>query len=435
MAGDSDSKWESVSLGDIASFVNGDRGKNYPSQSDYVEQGIPFISATDLVNGRVNVKRSTKITEEAFDRLGGGKIIEGDLLFCLRGSLGRIARVRGIARGAIASSLVILRARSVADRDYIYYVLSGSIGQRLCEVLNNGSAQPNISAKSLQHSLIPLPPLPTQRAIASVLGTLDDLIELNRETNEILEEMARALFKSWFVDFDPVRAKLEGRPPAGMDAETAALFPDHFEDSELGQIPRGWKVGCISDIATIENQSVSPGSDPERVWEHYSIPAFDAGVWPASDKGSEIKSGKYRIPDRAVLLSKLNPDTPRVWLPDLDVPESAVCSTEFLPFVPREAGHRSFLFELLRSEPVFLEVCNRATGSTGSRQRVKPADVERIQTVIPLPEIIEAFVVLAGPLHDLIASNRRESRDLAALRDTLLPNLLSGEVEAPFANP
>jgi type I restriction enzyme S subunit len=116
-------------------------------------------------------------------------------------------------------------------------------------------AQPSLNRNFIYPIPVCVPKPKEQRAIASVLGALDDMIEVNREINETLEELARALFKSWYVDFDPVRAKLEGRPPAGMDAATAALFPDHFQDSELGQIPKGWEVKQLGDVIEPENGS------------------------------------------------------------------------------------------------------------------------------------------------------------------------------------
>lgn len=421
---------ELIANGTILAHKDGNYGSNYPRVEEFGSEGVPFLTAKSLRDGYVDIAGAPRLGNERADSLTFGFVQQDDVLLSHNATVGRVAIVPPHnGRLLVGTSLTYFRLDQgrLLSRYLAVYFTGREFQNQLAAVMSH-STRNQVPVTAQRKLSVVVPTLTEQKAIASVLGTLDDLIELNRETNEILEEMARALFKSWFVDFDPVRAKLEGRPPAGMDAETAALFPDHFEDSELGQIPRGWRAGAISDLAAIRNQSVNPGSKPERVWEHYSIPAFDAGAWPASDKGSEIKSGKYRIPESAVLLSKLNPDTPRVWLPDLTSLEAAICSTEFLPFVPQESEHRSFVFELLRSEPVFSEICNRATGSTGSRQRVKPRDVERIRTVIPPDEVIRAFVSLAGPHHEMIATNRRESRDLAALRDTLLPKLLSGEL-------
>ena len=415
-------EWEVGTLGDIADVI---MGQSPPGDRCYSSPvGKPLLNGPTEFGG--HHPRPVQFTDNA-RKLSA----PGDLLFCVRGSTtGRMNwadQTYAIGRG-----LAAIRPRHGSEcAHFVRSVVELGLPSLLAAA--TGSTFPNVSREQLRSLECLLPPIQTQRAIAHVLGTLDDLIELNRETNQILEEMARALFKSWFVDFDPVRAKLEGRPPAGMDAETAALFPDQFQDSELGQIPKGWKVGTISDLAKIQNQSVNPASEPDQVWEHYSIPAFDAGFWPASDKGDEIKSNKYRIPEGSVLLSKLNPDTQRVWIPDVATPDVAICSTEFLPFVPLTQDTRSFFFELLRSGPIFSEICNRATGSTGSRQRVKPREVEEIPTLIPPCEVIRAFAGTTEINHEMIALNLRESRDLANLRDTLLPKLLSGELRVPDA--
>ena len=138
-----------------------------------------------------------------------------------------------------------------------------------------------------------LPPLAEQKAIAAVLGALDDKIELNRRMNATLEAMARALFQSWFVDFDPVRAKLDGRQPTGLDPATAALFPNEFEDSELGHIPKGWTLGKVGDLATLNRGAVNPGDFPTETFDHFSLPAFDAGRTPKVELGSAIMSNKF----------------------------------------------------------------------------------------------------------------------------------------------
>lgn len=177
------------------------------------------------------------------------------------------------------------------------------------------SSVPGVNRNHLHCLTVPVPTPPEQRAIAHTLGTLDDKIELNRQMNETLEVMARAIFKSWFVDFDPVHSKVEGRQPFGMNAEYAALFPDSLQDSQIKQIPKGWQVGKIGELASLSRETVNPGDYPDEAFDHYSIPAFDEGRKPKEEKGAEIKSNKFAVPQDAVLLSKLNPRIPRIWLP------------------------------------------------------------------------------------------------------------------------
>jgi type I restriction enzyme S subunit len=194
---------------------------------------------------------------------------------------------------------------------------------------NSGSAQPSLNRNFINPVEVSIPPLAEQQAIAHILGTFDDKIELTRKTNETLEAMAKALFKSWFVDFDPVRAKAEGRS-TGLPAEISDLFPDSFEDSELGEIPSGWSVCEIDQVVNLRKDSIDPASAPDEIFDHYSIPAFDAGKYPVRELGSSIKSQKFLVGDGDLLVSKLNPSTPRVWIPFASSGSRAICSTEFL---------------------------------------------------------------------------------------------------------
>lgn len=197
---------------------------------------------------------------------------------------------------------------------------------------NSGSAQPSLNRNYLYSIPVKVPQRHEQDAAVEILLALDQRITLLRETNATLEAIAQALFKSWFVDFDPVRAKQQGLAPEGMDEATAALFPDGFEDTDLGPVPKGWQAGTLASLIRLHKGSINPGGHPEVQFQHFSLPAFDAGQMPVMEYGDTIKSNKTTVPKDAVLLSKLNPHIPRIWLPST-VDEHAVCSTEFLPFV------------------------------------------------------------------------------------------------------
>ena len=297
----------------------------------------------------------------------------------------------------------------------------------------SGSTRPKLTQGDMKRIPISCPSVDEQQAIAGILGALDDKIELNRRMNETLEATARAIFRSWFVDFDPVRAKAAGRQPPGLAPHITDLFPDAFETSELEEIPKGLEVTGLHAVATLKKESVKPMQAPAKLWEHYSIPAFDAGRAPIVETGANIKSSKYRAPIASVLVSKLNPRFPRVWLPDVQDEEAAICSTEFMPFVPLHYAWRPFLYELMKSDVVQRGIQERVTGSTGSRQRAKPEDVAVMRVVVPSPELIETFGRIVGPLHEKTLNCTSESRTLAALRDTLLPRLISGELRVPDA--
>ncbi|MBC8446857.1 MAG: hypothetical protein H8D78_03820 [Chloroflexi bacterium] len=231
-----------------------------------------------------------------------------------------------------------------------------------------------------------------------------------------------------------MRAKAAGQQPPGLAPDIADLFPDAFEESELGEIPKGWEATGLHAVATLKKESVKPMQAPAKLWEHYSIPAFDAGRVPVIEAGEAIKSNKYCVPSGCVLASKLNPRFPRVWLPDVQDEAAAICSTEFMPFVPLlHNAWRPFLYELMKSDVVQRGIQERVTGSTGSRQRARPEDVAVMRIVVPGPELIETFGRIVGPLHEKALNCIGESRTLAALRDTLLPRLISGELRVPDA--
>jgi type I restriction enzyme S subunit len=427
--------WPLLELGSLAHFINGDRSSNYPSITDFTPDGLPFISASDIHSSGLALASVKRITTAAFDRLSSGKVQQGDLLFCLRGSLGKVARITTAMTGAIASSLVIIRPRSQVDGKYLFYVLSGPVGQAITSRLDNGSVQPNISAAVLKKQRFWFPLLDVQKRIAHILGTLDDKIDLNRRMNATLEGISRAIFKSWFVDFDPVRQKAAGKQPVGMDAQTAALFPDSFQESEIGEVPKGWDITEVRDLLSLKRESVDPAEHPAETFDHYSIPAFDAGCWPSPDAGNAIKSQKLVVPPGCVLISKLNPRTPRVWIPQAISERRGIASTEFLVAIPAETRGVgvAFLFCFALADSFVDYLASHASGTSNSHQRVRPDDLLSYQVALPQSDVLFAFDRIAEPLLRKSSHSRSESKRLAALRDTLLPKLLSGEIRVPEA--
>jgi type I restriction enzyme S subunit len=406
---------------------DGYRAKN----SELSNVGIPFARGGNINYG-FQFKDADHVPPETLARVGLKRSRAGDVVFTSKGTVGRFAFVREDTPEFVYSPQLCYwrscNASRIDPRWLFYWMNSREFFLQFKGVSGQTDMAEYVSLGDQRAMKITLPPLPTQRAIAHVLGTLDDLIELNRETNDILEEMARALFKSWFVDFDPVRAKLEGRPPAGMDAATADLFPDHFQDSELGQIPKGWEVGKVSDLATLGRVAVNPGRHPEEFFDHYSLPAFDDGRNPKTEIGSAIMSNKFLVEPDSVLLSKLNPHIPRVWLPDLNTERRSVCSTEFMVARANAGASRDYLFSLF-TNPYFASIYGTlVSGTTGSHQRISPDSFVAMQVVSPPAPLIKAFTKVVKAMFDTIHSNLHESRDLATLRDTLLPKLLSGEV-------
>lgn len=319
--------------------------------------------------------------------------------------------------------LLVFNPSAETDARFIEYLLRSNEYRAWVVGSATGTTVKHTSPSRIEGFRTRVPPPAEQRAIAHILGTLDDKIELNRRRNQTLEAMARAVFKDWFVDFSPVRAKMEGREPY-LPADLWQLFPDCLDDEGK---PEAWKMVPLNELATLETSSVSPGQSPEAIFEHYSIPAFDAGCMPAMELGDSIKSNKYKVHAGAVLVSKLNPQTPRVWLPKVST-DHAVCSTEFMQFVPRRRDDRPFLYYLMSSEMMQEEVLKHVTGSTGSRQRAQPSQIAKVGVLLPGAGIQGAFNRQAEPILQAIADNRCESQTLAQLRDTLLPKLISGEL-------
>jgi type I restriction enzyme S subunit len=321
---------------------------------------------------------------------------------------------------------------SDAELDFLYWVMRHTDYRRWVLSTATGSTVKHTSPSRILDYTFLLPPLPEQKAIAHILGTLDDKIELNRKTNETLEAMAKALFKSWFVDFDPVRAKAEGRP-TGLPAEISDLFPDSFEDSELGEIPSGWSVGEINQILNLQKDSLDPATAPDEAFDHYSIPAFDAGKYPAKELGSSIKSQKFLVGDGDLLVSKLNPSTPRVWIPFASSGRRAICSTEFLVCRTSSVFGRAYAYCLASSDAIVEALTGLAGGTSNSHQRIRPGDFLALPCCIGTEIVRSAFLDVVEPLLGKSLVLRTESRSLSTTRDALLPKLISGEIRIPDA--
>jgi len=277
---------------------------------------------------------------------------------------------------------------------------------------NSGSAQASLNRNFIANIPVAIPPRDEQRRIADVLGALDDKIDRNRRLARLLEQIARTEFQARFVDFVGV---------------------ENLTDSRLGPIPMGWHVGKLADVADLHKEQVKPADTPDAEFEHFSIPAFDAGNGPAIEPGEAMLSAKVKITGPGcVLVSKLNPATKRVWWPHPRDADAAVCSPEFLVLVPRAGVPTSYLYAVTSSDrPFYEEFLAHVTGTTGSRQRVKPATAMSCRVVVPPNLALGRWDSFARPLYDHAHSLVAECRCLGNLRDTLLPKLISGEIRVP----
>ena len=392
-------------------------------------EGFPYVAIPQLSNGHIDLSAARRISPDHFaDWTRKARPTANDVVLSRRCNPGETAFVPSGLEFALGQNLVLLRA----DGEKVYppflrwLVRGPEWWAQISKFLNAGAVFDSLKCADVPNFELPVPPLPTQRAIAAVLGALDDKIELNRRMNETLEGMARALFKSWFVDFDPVRAKSEGRQPWGMDAETAALFPNEFQESELGPIPQGWRVAAIADVADVNSRSVSGAAVFDEI-EYVDIASVTEGKLEGSTRvrWDEAPSRARRlVSDGDTIWSTVRPNR-RSYLFISDPPNNMVVSTGFCVLSPEKVG-AVFLHEWV-TRPEFVDYL--VANADGSAYPAVRADRFAEAPILNAGRsIVLAFEHLARPLFRKSAANARESTTLAELRDTLLPKLLSGEV-------
>ena len=425
--------WHETTLGKLVDFQSG--GTPSKGNPEFWNGSIPWVSAKDMKQLFLDDTEDHITTAAADD--GAKQVPSGTVLMLTRGMTLLNDVPICIVRKSMSfnQDVKALRPKGDLDSRFLPYLLLGNKHRLLSMVDLAGHGTGRLNTEELKTLDMKLPPLREQQAIACILGAFDDKIELNRRRNQTLEAMARAIFQSWFVDFDPVQAKAAGKKPPGLSPEIAELFPDRFEDSPLGPIPAGWRVGTVGDIVTLSRDAILPGDYADEVFDHYSIPAYDAGQNPLPESGSTIKSQKFIVTDDCVLVSKLNPKTPRVWIPAVDKARRRIASTEFLVCRPKaSSGLGRAYFYCLACDKTFSEhLTSRASGTSNSHQRVRPQDFLSYEIPLPAAKLASAFNDKVEPVLDRVLLVKSESRTLAALRDALLPKLISGELRVPDA--
>ena len=421
-------EWRELTLGDLGRIVTG-KTPLTSVEGNFGGQ-IPFVTPSDM-DGRRSISTTVRsLTEVGAESVRGAKIPAGSIMVsCIGSDMGKVV-IAGrdcVTNQQINSIIVDDRFSS----EFIYYALS----TRKSEIRHQaagGSAVPILNKGDFSCLEITLPPLAEQKRIADVLGALDDKIELNRRMNATLEATSRALFQSWFVDFDPVRAKLDGRQPSGMDAATAALFPDSFEESPLGHIPKGWEVKTAEEIS-----AVGIGKTPPRKEHHWfsenpaDVPWMsirdlgEAGVFIS--KTSEFLTSEAvekfrvrRIPNDTVVLSF------KLTMGHVAITDGEMLSNEAIAHFrlnPETPFGYAYLYCYLKGFGF------DQLGSTSSIATAINSDMVRgIKVLAPPKSVANAFENTVAPIFAQMKSLSRESRTLATLRDTLLPKLLSGEL-------
>jgi type I restriction enzyme S subunit len=339
------------------------------------------------------------VTSEGVDS-GSALAPAGSTLLLVRGmTLHERVPVCLISRPmAFNQDVKALIAKQGVEKAFLAYWLAANEDLLLNRVDSASHGTGRILSEALRSVPLTLPPLSEQKRIVDLFASLDDKIELNRRMNKTLNGITGAIFKSWFAA------------------------------SDTGAFDKAEGVAAFSSVATISRESVTPADHLTESLDHYSIPAFDNARLPSVEKGAQIKSNKFVVHDDSVLLSKLNPRIPRVWMPVLTAGRRAICSTEFLVLEPTDSSSREYLYDLCMSQS-FLDVfATMVTGTSGSHQRVKPEYLEQMPVVVPRRSWLRRYTAVVRPLHSKVAHNLRENLLLADLRDTLLPKLMCGDV-------
>ena len=393
----------------------------------FVPDGVPIISGQRLHGMRVDDSPGFNfITEGHAKRLRTANVERGDVVFTHRGTIGQVAYVPKNSiydRYVISQSQFYLRCdrRQVLPQFVTYYFKTPEGRHKLLantsQVGVPSLAQPVSYLRSIS---IPLPPLDVQRAIVRVLEPLDEKIELNRRMNKTLEAMARALFKCWFVNYEPVRTKVDGRG-TGLPKQIADLFPDALTGSEIGQLPEGWRVGCVGDVVSAKRRSVDTKvlrtPLPYIGLEHMPRGSIAIAEWGSSD---EVSSSKFAFSKGELLFGKLRPYFRKAGL----APVSGVCSTDIVVMCPKRIMWSAFALMVISS----VEFVNYADlTSTGTRMpRTSWKTIKSYPLTLPSEQVATAFQNVVSPMLERIVANIHGNRKLRGMRDLLLPELVSG---------
>ena len=416
-------EWNTMQLEDCMAAIIDYRGKT-PTKTTY---GVPLVTAKVIKGGRIETPDEFIAESDYESWMRRGMPKHGDIVMTTEAPLGEVAQLDGL-RIALAQRVITLRGKSdLLDNTFLKFLMQSEEVQEELRSRATGTTVLGIRQSELRKVSLTLPPLAEQKAIAAVLGALDDKIELNRRMNATLEAMARALFQSWFVDFDPVRAKLDGRPPVALDPATAALFPEHLEDSPLGHIPKGWTAQRLPDAIevnprrTLKSGAIAPYLDMKN------LPTQGHSAEEVIDR--EFSSGtKFHNGD--TLLARITPCLENGKTGYVDFLEDGQVgwgSTEYIVLAPKPPLPPQFGYLLARSDALRTHAIQNMTGTSG-RQRVPSECFNTFWLAVPTPAVSRRFDELTAPLMAKIKANSTESRTLATLRDTLLPKLLSGEL-------
>jgi type I restriction enzyme S subunit len=416
------SDWQLRALHEVADEVT--VGYVGPMASEYVESGVPFLRSLNIEPFRVNTTDLKFVSAEFHKRIKKSALRPGDVAIVRTGKPGTCAVVPDWLQDANCSDLVIVRCSKLLRPRFLCYWVN-SIAAHHISSHTVGAVQQHFNVGAAKTMRVATPSLREQDSVIAVLGGLDDRIALLRETNATLEAIAQALFKSWFVDFDPVRAKSQGLAPTGMDEATAALFPDGFEESEIGPIPRGWTISALDRVATYLNglalQKYPPSED---AWlPVIKIAQLRKGDTAGADRaGTNIKP-EYVVRDGDVLFSWSGSLEVEVWC------GGKGALNQHLFKVTSDRYPKWFYFWWTRHHlENFRQIAASKATTMGHIQR---SHLSEAKVLVPSRELLDAMSAHLAPLLDRAVQNELQARTLATLRDTLLPRLISGQLRLP----
>lgn len=396
-------EWSKTQLSDILvdkGYIRGPFGSAL-KRGDMKDNGVPVYEQQHAIYDSRCFRYY--IDEQKFVEMKRFQVNTDDLIISCSGTVGKVSIIRDDdPKGIISQALLLLRV----DKNkilplYLKYFFSSRDGYNAIVSRSSGSVQVNIAKRDVIEQIpLMLPKIETQRKIVGVLNSIDKKIEENERINNNLEQQTQAIFKSWFVDFE----------------------------LNYGNMPSDWKVSQLGTIAKISTEVFSPAKNPNVEVEHYSIPAYDEKRYPVFETSNGIKSNKYRLSSNSVMISKLNPDTKRIWRPYC-ISDNPICSTEFIVYEPINPLNRDFIYSIIDSIGFSAFLCSHTTGSTNSRQRATPSITLTYDIIVPDEKTIQAFCSIVSPMYDTIENNIKENQKLAETRDKLLPKLMSGELD------
>jgi type I restriction enzyme S subunit len=409
-------KYPILKLGDLCLFENGDRGVNYPSEKDFISIGIPFINSKHISNNRVDFNNVNFISQIKYDSLRSGKIRKNDILYCLRGSLGKNALV-DFEKGAIASAFVIIRPKEHNDYKYIYYALNSKTVANQVKNIDNGSVQGNLSVLNIKEFQFPIPNITHQKKIVKILSDLDSKIQINNNINQELEAMAKTLYDYWFVQFD--FPDINGGPYKSYGGEMV------FNEELKREIPEGWEVNKLGDILKTELGG-TPATKVRAFWEG-EIPWLNSGeianfpIIESEEKVTEeaiSNSATSLMPKGSCVLSITRHLRPSILGIDACANQSVVGILE--------SGKlkSSYIYPYLVNEiPRLMKL---RTGALQPHINKKTVDASLI--INPVTDVLNDYYKIANPIYDQIVNNSLQNQKLSELRDWLLPMLMNGQV-------